>query len=106
MKMYVYYYSEEEGEVGHQEREVSDSFLQASISLYIAVVLNHEEPEEVIEQGEEDAQDEQSECPLLDLISVLHHIDGSGAHSEVDEVSSEEEDTACQDSIDAKHYLG
>ncbi|MFS8159649.1 MAG: hypothetical protein ACMG6E_05450 [Candidatus Roizmanbacteria bacterium] len=106
MNTYAYHYSEEEGEVGHQEGEVSDPFLQSPVGLLAAVVLDHEEPEEIIDQGEEDAQDEQSECPLLDLVSVLHHIDGGGAHSEVNEVRPEEKHSAGQDSVYAQHYLG
>ena len=54
-KKYIIY-PEEEGEVGHHEGEAPDAFLQPAVTLLAAVVLDQEEPEQVVEQGEEDAK--------------------------------------------------
>lgn len=50
----------------------------------------HVEPNEVVDQGEEDAQDEHPELALGDTLDVEHHVETQQADGQVEEVRAEE----------------
>jgi len=50
----------------------------------------HVEPEEVVDDGDEDAQDQHSEATLGYLVRVEHHVQACGTNGQVKEVGSEE----------------
>jgi hypothetical protein len=98
-------YSEKERKIRHCQREVPDSlFKSAILGALTPKILNHK-PKQVIEQRKENAEYEQSKGPLLDLVSIKHHVNGSCAHCQVDKVGSEEQNTTSEHCVNSQYYF-
>ena len=99
------YYFEKELQVGDEEREDADWLFQAAIIHIIIDVLEKEEPDEVIEDGGEEAEDEDAEGPPLDVGRVVYDIEGGNADRQIQKVLPEKERKTSKQALDVERIF-
>ena len=78
--------------------------LHASISSIVRLFLKVE-PKQIVDKGEEDAEDQDAERPALYAVRVVEHVYCRSADCQIQKVGPEEEHHESQHRLNKEHHL-